>query len=361
MISAIIEALDREGTTLGLAPVRSAAVLGLDRDPTAKVTLILFGSDRRPVAFAKTTRGEREAVLLEQEHAALLRLAGSPLPRTSAQIPQPLLFGRIRGHLVLVTSAVPGAPLLVRYHTPGHTRTPRRVGADFGAAGRWLARFQRDSAQGWLDCNEAFLAQSGAVLARYRAAHGWGPQEHSFMNGLEALAASLRGVRVPVSAVHGDYCLGNILVSGSAVTGVVDWELGQDVGLPFTDLFKFTTSYASYLDRALPPADGGLAGHPGWSAARDTWAGPGAWPNLVGFLYAFNGSGWFPRIVHDYLADGYDRLGVPDRVQDLFLPLFVAQQATTLTDPVYRNGYRDLFRILAGRPGGITGEHRIAL
>ena len=95
---------------------------------------------------------------------------------------------------------------------------------------------------------------------------------------------------------------------------------------------------------------------------RDRLAAPAPWPNLVGFLYAFTGQGWFPDLVRGYLAAGYERLGVPAGLQEVFLPAFVAEQATTLADPVYRRGYRDLLHALAaGRSAGparLVGELR---
>jgi hypothetical protein len=168
-----------------------------------------------------------------------------------------------------------------------------------------------------------------------------------------------------VCAVHGDYALGNVLVADDAtadlrVTGVVDWELGQRCGLAVTDLFKFVASYGSFLDRAAAPLRSGLRGHPGWgrtkTALTPTAPGrPSPWPNMVGFLYAFTGSGWFPDLVGEYLHAGYRRLGVPADVQGVFLPAFVAQQATTLSDAGYRQGYRDLLAALAARPGTGAG------
>lgn len=361
MITSIGQALDRRAPAVGIPKIRSGVVLGPDRDPAAKVTLLLFGPGRRPVAVAKTTRGERESGLLEHEYDTLVALARSGLPRTYAQIPRPLLLDRIDNRVVLVTAAVPGVPLLVRYHSPGHVRSPRHVGADLAMAGRWLARFQHDTAQDGRDCQEAYGAHADAVFARYRAAHGWGSAEQQLSTDLRALAASLSGVRIPMVAVHGDYCIGNVLTTGSAVTGVVDWELGQGRGLPFTDVFKLAASYASFLDRAVPASRHGLSGHPGWGRARDRWGATSSWPNLIGFLYAFKGSGWFADIVDDYLADAYERLGVPPQAGELFLPLFVAEQATTLADPVYRRGYRDLLRILASCTSGPPSAQRVAM
>jgi hypothetical protein len=147
--------------------------------------------------------------------------------------------------------------------------------------------------------------------------------------------------------VHGDYATGNLLVERGRVSGVVDWERGRRAGPPLADLFKFAASYGSYLDRAAPPRNGALPGHPGWAQARDRWGVFAGWSNAVGFLYAFLGQGWFPDLVRAFLADHLRRLGLPLSACALFLPVFLADQAMALDNAVYRDGYRSLLSVLA--------------
>jgi aminoglycoside phosphotransferase (APT) family kinase protein len=257
--------------------------------------------------------------------------------------------------------------MTVRYHRPGHVRSPSAVAGDFSAAAGWLAAFQQDTGQGAMSCAEAFGTLAVPAFERYRAAIGWGEAEERLLARCAATAQRLADSTVPVCAVHGDFAPGNLLVDDpggarAGVCGVVDWELGRALGTPFTDLFKFAASYGSFLDRAAAPGRSGPRGHPGWGDVRSRVAVADPWPNLVGFLYAFRGHGWFPDLVRAYLADGYQRLGVPADVQEVFLPAFVAEQATTLQDPVYRQGYRDVLHELADdsatRPAMLTGQGR---
>jgi aminoglycoside phosphotransferase len=79
-------------------------------------------------------------------------------------------------------------------------------------------------------------------IARLRPVVGGHSRLEGAEQALERLARDLRrtleGRRVTMSFVHGDLSPGNILMShdGAAVTGLVDWEAGQERGLPQVDL-----------------------------------------------------------------------------------------------------------------------------
>jgi hypothetical protein len=262
-----------------------------------------------------------------------------------------VLLERVAGRLVLAATVVPGGPLTLRYSQPRHVSDPAAVAHDFALAGEWLARLQRATWQGQHTLGpDSYDQWVRPVLDRYRQVVGWGPAEDALAGRLAGHCADLAGVSVPLVTVHGDYAIGNLLVDGTAaqITGVVDWELGQTCGLPFTDVLKFAASYGSFLDRASPPRRGQLRGHPGWTDASQRWGGPGTWPNRVGLLYAFTGAGWFPQLVRQYLREHLTRLGAPAAVTGLMLPLFVAHQATVLDNPAYRAGYRSVLAALAG-------------
>jgi Phosphotransferase enzyme family len=348
VIRAVCDRLNRIGARQGLAPLCGGLVVGMDHDPAAKVTLILFDEAGRPSVVAKVARQPTAEQALLAEHAALGELWASPLPTVADQLPRPLLLSRLAGRAMLATTALPGGPLAVRYYHPRHVREPGLVAEDFGLAGSWLARFQQETRTGEVVLGaEAFDRWVRPVFARYRATIGWSGWEESLLDRLALAARDLAGVRVPLVAVHGDYAMGNLLADGRRISGVVDWELGRRVGLPFTDLFKFAASYGSYLDRAAPRRNGALPGHPGWATARERWGSVAPWANAIGFLYGYFGRGWFPDLVRSFLLQHLQRLEVPPAVSAVFLPVFVAEQATTLENPTYRNGYRSLLSVLS--------------
>lgn len=347
MIGAVCDRLNALGPRPRLPRLRGGLVVGLDRDPAAKVTLILFGEDGTPSVIAKVARQAAAEQALLAEHAMLLDLWKSRLPTVAGELPRLLLIERIGGRVVLATTFLPGSPLTVRYYTPGHVQDPGQVAEDFRLAGSWLARFQRATQSGGVVLGtKAFDDWVRPTFARYRDTVGWSDWEQRLLDRLALLAHELDGVSVPLVAVHGDYAIGNLLVDRGRVSGAIDWELGRQVGMPFSDLFKFAASYGSYLDRTAPPTHGKVPGHPGWAEARERWGVFAGWTNAVGFLHAYFGRGWFPELVRSFLLEHFGRLAVPPSAGALFLPAFVAEQAMALENPVYRKGYRSLLFVL---------------
>jgi hypothetical protein len=347
VIGAIRHKANLIAAELGLPGVTGGIVIAVDYAPAAKATLLLFGPDGLPLFVAKLARrtdGERALVT---EYEALMKL-WSAQPRTvTAELPRPLALEHVAGRLVLLSTAVRGTPLMVRYYTPGHVRHPDLVAEDFAVAGTWLARFQEETRSGTVTLGRDMFEQwIRPILLRYRTEVGWSDWESGLADHMSELCALLSGSPVPVVAGHGDFAPGNILVDHGRVSGVVDWELGKSACLPFSDLFKFAASYGSYLDRASPPIRGALAMHPGWSQARDRWGSTPGWTNRTGIMYAFFGSGWFPELIWGFLDRHLRRLQVPSDAARLFLLVFLAEQVLALEQPTYRNGYRALLQLL---------------
>lgn len=347
MIDALVHELNERSQELGLPTLQAGLVIAVDADPAGKVTMLLLDEAGAPRAVAKVSRRRDDDRRLEAEYAALRRLRGRLLPRVGSSVPRPLLLERVSGRPALVTTAVPGAPLSVRYHHPGHVSSQRRVAADFAAAAQWLAAFHDDVGTTEVTCEEVWLTQLVPLFERYRTTVGWSAWEGELYERMRSWVGDLAEVRVPMTCVHGDYCIGNVLLDGDAVSGVVDWELGRESAPALTDVFKFPASYGSFLDRAAPRRGGGVVGHAGWAVAGQRWAAGSSWPNLTGFLYTFFGDGWFPELVRDHLLTSHRRLGCPPEVQPLLLAGFVAEQVLTLDNPVYRQGYRDVLRAMS--------------
>lgn len=328
--------------------IGGAIVAGVDKDPASKVTFILFDRGGSPAVAAKVGRRPESESALLAEHAILSALWSTGLPTVIAQMPEPLAIERIGGRLVLFLSAVPGEPMTTRYYSSGHVSDPRLVDRDFALAGSWLARFQTETRGASVRSDGAeFDRLADPIIERYRREIGWTSWERRLFDVVWRRAKDLRDRRFPLVAVHGDYWMGNILVQGGALGGVVDWERAESTGLPFFDIYKFPTSYGFYLDRASPGTGGRVPGHPGRDEFRVTWRRFGDWPNLIGFGYAYFGHGWFPRRVQSYVLGHLDRLGIPHEANAVFFPIFLADQATSLHDPDFRSGYRSLLGAFA--------------
>ena len=184
----------------------------------------------------------------------LRRMCTGPLVST---FPRYVESVHVEERSALVSTALPGAPMSVGYHQWLHTARRSRVAADFRRAGAWLTAFQTDTHLG--DKPMTWPAETEDALRRRWDGH---PCLDLALRRLQAARSHLDGRTAPTTAVHGDFWFGNLLVSGDAVTGVVDWENGGVTGCPLRDLARFPLSYSLYLDRHTRP------GHRGARAPR---------------------------------------------------------------------------------------------
>jgi len=287
-------------------------LLGASRDVNAKVTLILL-DDYGPAHVVKVPTTSAAADVVRKEGAVLRRLAGAGLGSLASTVPRALGYLSADGLPALVTTALDGVPMTVRYHGWGHTRHRRRVRADFAAAGDWLAELQRRTA-GRL-CPVTFLEDALVTIAARFPDHADLP---ALREGLGRSAAALAAHRTPRTVVHGDYWCGNLLLSANRVVGVVDWESGLLAGEPLRDVARFAVSYSLYLDRHTRPGRR-VRGHPGLSASG--WG--------AGLAYAVTGRGWYPALVREYLAAALERLGLSAELTRDVLLAGIADVAAT--------------------------------
>lgn len=326
-----------------VAPERRRAtgglVVALYRN-SPKAVLILVGDDGAPAALVKVARDVSAEPSLVAEHEALAGIAATGGEWLRRNAPSPIALDRVAGRLALAETFLDGRPMTSRYYRPGHTASRRRVLRDFGQAARWLARLRQETsaAPRVLD-DEAVDALIRAPIERYRAEIGSSEFEEELFADALAVAESLRGTQLNIAAEHGDFWMGNVLIDRAGVTGAVDWEHAALATSPIDDVYKFATSYSFYLNRASPRSRR-VPGHPGWAEAAARWGAYGDWANLAGFGYAYFGHGWFPSLVRAWIEDGAGALGIPPAGHAAFFPAFLARQATRLSNPVFRNGYR---------------------
>jgi hypothetical protein len=326
-------------------------VAGLYRN-SAKVTLIIFDRRGVPAAIVKAARRESAEASLTAEYEALRTFGRLRCPSVLRFAPQALALGRVGRQLVLAQTPLTGTPMTAHYYVAGHTSDRRRVAHDFANAARWLHRFQHDTLSGYTQLDRRGIdCWVGGVIARYQSEIGWSAEEATLFESVARRALELEGTTIPLVGVHGDFWMGNLLVDGGLVRGVVDWELARLSGLPFADIYKFPTSYGLYLDRAYPGGDGRVPGHPGWQRAHAHWRSYGDWGNLTGFGYSYFGRGWFPELVRGFVEQRFAALSIDPRLNGVFFPLFLAEQAMTLDDPVFRNGYRSALRGFSSEKG----------
>jgi aminoglycoside phosphotransferase (APT) family kinase protein len=328
-------------------PTDATIVVGANKVPDGKVSVVLFDANHDPAVVVKVARTAVGETALRQEFGVLQQFRGIGFSYVTDYAPEPLLLEEVNGRLILVLSHRLGRPMLTQYHTPGHTSNAERVAGDFAMAGDWLQAFHRQTLSGaeQLDA-ESFEYRVTAVFDRYRRSVGWSQEEEDLSVAVARRAAQLRGCPIPTTGVHGDFWMGNLLTENTRLTGVLDWELGLADGIPLSDLYKFPTSYGFYLDRAYSGSSD-IPGHPDRLSHLTRWLRFGRWPNLVGFGYTYFGEGWFPELAQRFVVSHMAALGVPAAVNAVFFPVFLAEQAMTLDAPEFRQGYRSLLRALA--------------
>lgn len=160
------------------------------------------------------------------------------------------------------------------------------------------------------------------------------------MSELTEVRAGLRAVSVRLAAVHGDFWFGNVLMDGSRVTGVVDWEAGAVVGDPTRDVIRFALAYALYLDRHTRPGRA-VAGHRGLRA--------GVFGS--GIEHMLDGHGWFPELARGFIAGGLADVGVPSTCWRGLALAGVAEVAASADHDGFATAHLGLLARLLGRSG----------
>jgi aminoglycoside phosphotransferase (APT) family kinase protein len=306
-------------------PGTRVVLLGGSKDPNAKVTLVLL-DDYGPAFVVKVATTAAAAQVVRNEGCLLEALSSAGLGRLAPTLPRAIGYLSADGLPALVTTALIGVPMTVRYHGWRHIARRRQVRADFAAAGAWLADLQTRSA-GRL-AQVSLLADSLETIAVRFADH---PALPPLRERLGASARVLAAYATPRTVVHGDYWFGNLLLDGDRVVGVVDWESGTLVGEPLRDVARFAVSYALYLDRHTRPGRR-VRGHRRLRA--DSWG--------AGVAYAVTGQGWFPSVVRGYVGDALARLNLPTDLWREVLIGGLAEVAATADHPDFARDHLEL-------------------
>lgn len=326
----LAEVLARPGTQVVL--------LAGSKDPNAKATLILL-DDYGPAFVVKVPTTASAQYVVRHEGKVLEALAGLRLGPLAASLPRALGYMSVEGLTALVSTAVTGTPMTVRYHAWRHTARRRQVNRDFAAAGSWLADLQTRTAG-----RRTPITLVSDVIPALTNRFQWHPDLPTVRLRLAATAARLAIHTTPLTVVHGDYWFGNLLLDedSNRVVGVVDWESGELEGEPLGDVARFAVSYALYLDRHTGPGERvtghHTAKHGGLRA--DRWG--------AGVVYAMRGESWFAGTVKAYVCAALTRLGVPTSLWRDVLLAGIADVAATADHPDFAQAHLELFVRAAG-------------
>ncbi len=328
------ESLHELFETRGIREKHVKALLALenpDELDQAMSVLFLFGSKKTPFAVAKVAgKGCPEAYLMEREHKVITSLRKHA--RSSLQPllpPDPKIF-RSGSHTMFLQPFIEGRPLSVQLR---NSWNPRALASrQFSMAADWLSTFHRASTQGRSalggDLAGEYIAN---ILKGLRGVTSLSDRERQMLDHLSHLAWDLRSEEVPIVGCHGNFWARNIFEDEGEVR-VLGWSDFRDRRLPFRDLLLFAISYGLIYP---------------WKRGNRVYPVPAFSASLLERT-------WLSERIRDFLR-GYCRvMGLEERLLDLFLPLFLAEQVIVergLARNHEAQTWRSLFREYAERGG----------
>jgi hypothetical protein len=241
-------------------------------------------------------------------------------------IPRPIAQGEIRGGFYVVEQGMAGRSALsqlgdadhrARIQTEAaatisglHRRTAARVVVDARMLNRWV-----DAPLGLIRCVGVY-----SDPARYRGAIERLRRE---------LYETVEGRTVTVGWIHGDYWLGNLLLTGDGATpvGIVDWDRAAPAELGWHDVFHLIVQTRKYLngDRVVDMARI-LSGDDAWTReersilnqARMAMPDDAIPDRTIGLLYWLrHTAGTLELYPHNARSDEYVSLNVERVLQNV--------------------------------------------
>jgi hypothetical protein len=190
--------------------------------------LHLLMPDREQATLVVKVPSAPDDVARIQEEESILRRLGPAARAAGARLPAARLAHLADGRPVLVQTAVAGRPLAAVI-----SERPGGLAAILEEVSAWLARWNRSTRR--MEVLDAAVLDrellGPAALVTPLVAAG-----EQYRSWLVARCTSLAGARVPFTARHNDLTMRNVLVDGEASLGIVDWETGEERGLPNGDL-----------------------------------------------------------------------------------------------------------------------------
>ena len=201
----------------------------------AVVLFLTEGSSGRGV-IARVVSDSGIDAIIGKNHRFLKALAGNPVlaPELKEQLPCPLCLLDCSGATVYVETMLRGIPAW-KVNRGRLRDAVSRNALDFlralGRATGKRVRLEQVFLDELLRNDLALISQSTVIAPDFR---------EDLMLLVRQLKCSLAGREVLMTASHGDYGYGNILVDqrSGAIRGVIDWDTGRLRDFPGIDLFN---------------------------------------------------------------------------------------------------------------------------
>jgi hypothetical protein len=227
--------------------------MSVDLSEFSKIFYFIFkNSDIKPYLFAKMTRTAKYNYLIEKEFFFLSQLIEQFPSDLIKSIPKPIALVDIGNHLIFLEEAVPGISLNNILKKEGRkSRNNRKIIEYLSNTCDWLYKFQQLTKVGeflidsdWLDEN---ILRTIDVFSNY---YLLSKKEESYLKDLYEKAVDLKGRKIDLVCSHGDFWVGNILVSNGMLK-IIDWGAANRGFLPFYDFYMFFYTTFNILNECL--------------------------------------------------------------------------------------------------------------
>ncbi len=199
--------------------------------------LIYVKDDLKPVYFCKVCRNEKYTAILENEMNNL-KIANKLLENTDLRnnIPQLQYFGTIDGITILVTQYLDGRNSEFKPYASLSKNNLEKLDKYIQRSIRFLVKFQKYTQVREVEAASYLLSTIEKQQEILKSKGKLTGEIDTQIQKITSLIKNLRGISLPICAIHGDFDFYyNILFSGDEVL-VVDFEHFEPQGLPFLDL-----------------------------------------------------------------------------------------------------------------------------
>lgn len=217
---------------------------------------IVYAQDKNiPTHFCKVCRDNKHTDMLQDE-AKNLKSVKSLLANTElgSSIPKLLYFGAIDGITSLVTQFITGSHFLGTNLGINLTRKNlAKIDVSMQIAIEFLVKFQTCTQSGEVEAQHLLYIIERQKEVLYKAGQ-LTTEVNLHIQNLVKEIASLKKIKIPVCAVHGDFDHCNILIDKDKKV-LVDFEHYEPTGLPFFDLATLIFSRVIVTYRASETSD----------------------------------------------------------------------------------------------------------
>lgn len=198
--------------------------------------LIYDKNELKPAYFCKICRNSKYADILEDE-ANNLRVVNKLLMNTelNSSIPRLLYFGTIDNITSLVTQFVEGEPSGFNPGIGLSKDNLKKLHECIQLGIRFLVKFQKYTQVREVEAAPYLLPRIKEQSEMLSNKGQLTKEIDSYIKRLMEEIKTLKGLSIPICAIHGDCDLGNFLVHKEKVS-IVDFEHFEREGLPFFDL-----------------------------------------------------------------------------------------------------------------------------